>query len=193
MLKPFHTQGLLEAGCDEAGRGCLAGPVSAAAVILPEDFYHKKLNDSKQLSEKDRYTLREVILKDAIAYGVTMVDHKEIDQINILKASILGMHRSLDQLDPRPEHILVDGNRFLPYNFIPYQCVVKGDAKFLSIAAASVLAKTYRDDLMKEMHAKYPQYHWDRNKGYPTVDHRKAIQEHGPSPIHRMSFKLLKS
>lgn len=165
--------------------------MSAAAVILPEDFFHEKLNDSKQLSESDRYALREVIEKEALAFAYCLVDHHEIDKINILKASILGMHRSLEKLTPQPEHILVDGNRFLPYNFIPYQCVIKGDATYLSIAAASVLAKTYRDDYMKELHAKHPEYKWDQNKGYPTADHRDAIRKHGPTPFHRMTFKLL--
>lgn len=191
MLKPYYTKGLIEAGTDEAGRGCLAGPVCAAAVILPPNFSNELLNDSKQLSEKKRIALREVIEKEAIAFGVAFVDHKKIDEINILQASILAMHLALDKLDVRPEHIIIDGNRFKPYNFIPYTTVVKGDAKYLSIAAASVLAKTYRDDYMKKMHEKYPFYKWDKNAGYPTKAHRDGIRENGTTPIHRMTFKLL--
>lgn len=189
MLKAFHTKGLIEAGTDEAGRGCLAGPVTAAAVILPEDFSNELLNDSKQLSEKDRYKLRPIIEKEAIAFAVAHVDPQKIDEINILKASILAMHRSLEQLGTRPEHILVDGNRFIPFNFIPHTTVVKGDAKFLSIAAASVLAKTYRDDFMLELHNKFPQYDWNNNMGYPTPKHKKAIAEHGLTAHHRLTFK----
>jgi len=191
MLKPYFTKGLIEAGTDEAGRGCLAGPVCAAAVILPPDFSNNILNDSKQLSEKKRIALRTIIEKEAIAFGVAFVDHKKIDEINILQASILAMHLALDKLDVRPEHIIIDGNRFKPYNFIPCTTVVKGDAKFLSIAAASVLAKTYRDDFMTKMHHKYPFYGWDKNAGYPTKKHREGIRENGVTPIHRMSFKLL--
>ena len=191
MLKSYFTKGLIEAGTDEAGRGCLAGPVCAAAVILPSDFSNELLNDSKQLSEKNRVELRTIIEKEAIAFGVAFVDHKKIDEINILQASILAMHLAIDELKTTPEHIIVDGNRFKPYNFIPYTTVVKGDAKFLSIAAASVLAKTYRDDYMTKMHKKYPYYAWDKNAGYPTKKHRDGIREKGPTPIHRMTFKLL--
>ena len=189
MLKPYFTKGLIEAGCDEAGRGCLAGPVSAAAVILPQGFSNNLLNDSKKLSEKDRNELRLIIEKEAISYSVQFIDHKKIDEINILWASVLGMHKSLDELDPRPEHILIDGNHFKPYNFIPHTCVVKGDAKYMSIAAASILAKTYRDEFMSKLHKKHPQYGWDLNKGYPTKKHKNALKEHGTTPFHRLTFK----
>lgn len=192
MLKPYYTQGLVEAGTDEAGRGCLAGPVTAAAVILPDGFTNDLLNDSKQLTEKNRELLRPIIEEEALAYGVAFVSPQKIDEINILQASLMAMHLSLDQLKVTPEHILVDGNRFKPYNFIPHTTVVKGDAKFMSIAAASVLAKTYRDEFMRKIHAEHPEYAWDRNAGYPTVAHRKAIAEHGTTPHHRLSFKLLK-
>ncbi|MGB0402962.1 MAG: ribonuclease HII [Salibacteraceae bacterium] len=191
MLKRYHTKGLVEAGTDEAGRGCLCGPVTAAAVILPEGFSNKLLNDSKQLSEKDRFALRPIIEKEALAYGVAFVSPQKIDEINILQASLLAMHLSLDKLNVRPEHILVDGNRFKPYNFIPHTTVVKGDAKFMSIAAASVLAKTYRDDFMLELHKKFPNYDWANNMGYPTKKHRQGIRDFGPTPHHRMTFKLL--
>lgn len=181
----------LEAGCDEAGRGCLAGAVYAAAVILPVGYEHPLLNDSKQLSEKQRYALRPVIERDAIAWAVALVEPQEIDRINILNASILAMHRAIEQLGVAPQHLIVDGNRFKPYRDIPYDCVVKGDGKYLSIAAASVLAKTYRDDYMMQLHDLYPQYGWDKNKGYPTRDHREAIARYGATPCHRMSFRLL--
>lgn len=189
LLLKCHTPGLLEAGCDEAGRGCLAGPVSAAAVILNEDFSHPLLNDSKQLTEREREELRPIIEEHALAYSVQLIDHQKIDEINILQASIFGMHQALEYLDPQPEHILVDGNRFKPYNFIPFTCVVKGDGKYQSIAAASVLAKTYRDDYMLKLHEEYPQYAWNQNKGYPTPAHKRALQEFGPTPIHRKTFK----
>ena len=181
----------LEAGCDEAGRGCLAGAVYAAAVILPVGYEHPLLNDSKQLSEKQRYALRPVIERDAIAWAVARVEPQEIDRINILNASILAMHRAIEQLGVAPQHLIVDGNRFKPYRDIPYDCVVKGDGKYLSIAAASVLAKIYRDDYMMQLHDLYPQYGWDKNKGYPTRDHREAIARYGATPCHRMSFRLL--
>lgn len=191
MLEQFHTAGVIEAGCDEAGRGCLAGPVVAAAVILPPDFRNELLNDSKQLSEKRREELRKIIEQEAIAWGVAWCDNNEIDQINILNASIKAMHKALDKLSIKPEHIIVDGNRFKPYNSTPHQCIVKGDARFMSIAAASILAKTYRDHYMCEMHEKYPAYNWKKNKGYPTKDHRKAIEENGPCELHRLSYKLI--
>ncbi|MCG8582288.1 MAG: ribonuclease HII [Bacteroidales bacterium] len=190
-LLPYLNEKLIEAGCDEAGRGCLAGPVVAAAVILPKDFKHELLNDSKQLTEKQRQKLRPVIEQEALAWAVSFVDHQEIDEINILKASYVAMHRSVDQLATKPEHLLIDGNRFIPYKGINHTCVVKGDGKYLSIAAASVLAKTHRDDYMKKMHEQYPHYAWDKNKGYPTKVHRAGIKEHGISPIHRKTFRLL--
>lgn len=180
-----------EAGCDEAGRGCLAGPVFAAAVILPPDFSNDKLNDSKQLTEKQRYLLRDVIMREAVAYAVAKLDAPQIDEINILNASIKSMHLALDQLSVRPEFIIVDGNRFKSYNDVKYQTIVKGDGKYLSIAAASVLAKTFRDDFMKQIDKEFPQYNWAKNKGYPTADHRAAIKEFGISPYHRRSFRLL--
>lgn len=182
---------LIECGTDEAGRGCLAGPVTAAAVILPDDFRHPFLNDSKQLSEKKRLLLREIIEKEAIAYAVSHVMMEEIDQINILNASILAMHRSIDKLSVPPEFIAIDGNRFKPYKKTPYQCVVKGDGKYLHIAAASILAKTYRDDYMAALHKDYPEYNWQQNKGYPTAEHRNAIRTNGPTSYHRKSFRLL--
>ncbi len=193
MLKNFHQDVLLEAGCDEAGRGCLAGPVAAAAVILPRDFYHPLLNDSKQVTEEHRYELRTYIESTAISYGVAMVDHEEIDVINILKASFKAMHLALDQLLQRPQLLLIDGNRFIPYNKIPHECIIKGDGIYASIAAASILAKTYRDDCMKQLHGSYPQYKWSTNKGYGTAEHRKAIAEFGLSPYHRRSFQCLPS
>lgn len=189
LLSHFQMQ-VLEAGCDEAGRGCLAGPVFAAAVILPKDFYHSLLNDSKQLSEKDRYFLKPLIESKAIAWSVAHVCHKEIDKINILKASFKAMHLAIEKLLVKPGLLLIDGNRFVPYPFIPHQCIVGGDGVYASIAAASVLAKTYRDDFMKTLHQQAPQYGWDRNKGYATKDHRKALDRHGPSPFHRQSFRL---
>lgn len=191
MLKQYLEAGRLEAGCDEAGRGCLAGAVYAAAVILPADFSHEWLNDSKQLHENQRYQLREVIEREALAWAVGVVSESEIDKINILNASFLAMHRALEQLTPQPEHILVDGNRFKKYNDIAHTCVVKGDATYMSIAAASILAKTYRDDYMLRLHGEYPVYAWNNNKGYPTVAHRKAIAEHGSCVYHRQSFQLL--
>ncbi len=191
MLKSHMNPGLIEAGCDEAGRGCLAGSVFAAAVILPEDYVNDGLNDSKQLSAKRRYELRREIERDALAWAVGVVTPEEIDEINILNASILAMHRALDQLKVRPEAIIVDGNRFKPYRFIPYSTVVKGDGKYLSIAAASILAKTYRDDYMDRLAGEFPQYGWTENKGYPTRAHREAIKKYGPTPYHRKSFRLL--
>ncbi|WP_205461914.1 ribonuclease HII [Mangrovibacterium lignilyticum] len=190
-LQLYLQEGRLEAGCDEAGRGCLAGPVVAAAVILPPDFKNELLNDSKKLSEKHRYQLRPIIEEQAVAFAVGIVSHTEIDEINILNASFLAMHRAVDQLNLKPEHLLIDGNRFKAYPEINHTCVIKGDGKFLPIAAASVLAKTYRDDLMNGLHGKFPHYAWDRNKGYPTVAHRKAIEQFGVSPHHRMTFRLL--
>lgn len=190
-LLPFLEAGRLEAGCDEAGRGCLAGPVYAAAVILPQDFSNPLLNDSKQLTEKQRYALRPIIEKEALAWAVGVVDNNEIDRINILKASFTAMHRAIDQLDPRPEFLLIDGNRFIPYPGIGHTTIVKGDGKMMSIAAASVLAKTYRDDYMNQIALEYPQYEWQVNKGYPTAAHREAIKQYGTTPYHRMSFNLL--
>ena len=192
--KPLVTASrtdLLEAGCDEAGRGCLAGPVYAAAVILPPDYQNTWLNDSKQLSEKRRDMLRPVIENEALAWAVGIVTAEEIDRINILNASILAMHRALDLLAVAPQAIAVDGNRFKPYGQIPFQTFVKGDGRFANIAAASILAKTHRDEAMMRLHRQYPFYHWDKNKGYPTKDHRSAIAANGPSPFHRMTFSLL--
>ncbi len=191
MLLPYLNEGIIEAGCDEAGRGCLAGSVFAAAVILPPNFENELLNDSKQLTEKQRYALREVIEREALAWAVGEVTPKEIDKINILNASFLAMHRALDQLTIRPEHLLIDGNRFKKYGDIPHTTVVKGDGKYLSIAAASILAKTYRDDYMSRLHAELPIYDWNNNKGYPTKKHRAAIAQHGASAYHRMTFNLL--
>ncbi|MBR4828305.1 MAG: ribonuclease HII [Muribaculaceae bacterium] len=191
MLQPYLIAGRVEAGCDEAGRGCLAGPVTAAAVILPPDFHNELINDSKQLSERQREKLRPVIEREAIAWAVSMVSPKEIDRINILRASITAMHRALDQLSVRPEGILVDGNRFFPYHDIPYTTIVKGDGKMLSIAAASILAKTHRDEVMRQLDKEYPQYGWAKNKGYPTPDHRAAIAQHGVTEHHRRTFQLL--
>jgi len=191
MLKPYYYEGMVEAGCDEAGRGCLAGSVYAAAVILPPDYHNDELNDSKQLTEKRRYALREIIQRDAVAWAVGVVTAEEIDKINILNASILAMHRALDGLKTRPEAIIIDGNRFKPYGDLPYTTIVKGDGKYLSIAAASILAKTYRDDYMLKLAEEYPQYDWKSNKGYPTKKHREAIKTHGVTPYHRHSFNLL--
>ncbi|MBQ3677759.1 MAG: ribonuclease HII [Bacteroidales bacterium] len=188
MLKSFFTKDCVEAGCDEAGRGCLAGPVYAAAVILPPDYHNANLNDSKQLSDKKRKELRGQIQHDAMAWAVGVVDNHEIDKINILNASFLAMHRALDKLSLVPEHIIIDGNRFKKYKDIPFDCVVKGDGKFLSIAAASILAKTYRDDFMDELHEQFPFYDWKSNKGYPTLRHKLAIQEHGLTDFHRVTF-----
>ena len=191
MLKNAYYINKVEAGCDEAGRGCLAGSVFAVAVILPPDYENELLNDSKQLSEKKRYLLRSMIEKDALAWAVGVVTAAEIDKINILNASILAMHRALDALSVRPEAIIVDGNRFKPYHDVPHTTIVKGDGKYLSIAAASILAKTYRDDYMKAIAEEFPQYDWRSNKGYPTKKHRAAIKEYGISPYHRKSFTLL--
>lgn len=189
MLLPiYNTQGLIEAGCDEAGRGCLAGSVYAAAVILPPDYTNDELNDSKKLSAKRRYALRKVIERDAVAWAVGVATAAEIDEINILNASILAMHRALDKLAVRPEFVIVDGNRFKPYHDVPHQTIVKGDGKYLAIAAASILAKTYRDDYMHELHKEFPYYGWDRNAGYPTKQHREGIAEHGLTPYHRVTF-----
>ena len=190
MLLPYLNKGLIEAGCDEAGRGCLAGAVYAAAVILPPDFQNELLNDSKQLTERQRYQLRPIIEQEAVAWAVGIVSPEEIDKINILNASFLAMHRAIDQLKVRPEHLLIDGNRFKPFDGYGYQCVVKGDAKFASIAAASVLAKTWRDEHMRSLAKEFPQYGWDRNMGYPTKEHVEAIIRHGYTPYHRKSFHL---
>ena len=191
MLLPYMEAGRIEAGCDEAGRGCLAGAVYAAAVILPPDFHNDELNDSKQLSERRRYVLRPIIEAEAVAWAVGVVTPEEIDRINILKASFLAMHRAIEQLKVRPEHLLIDGNRFTPYPGIGHTTVVKGDGKYLSIAAASVLAKTYRDDYMNRLATEYPEYAWDVNKGYPTKAHREAIRQYGITPYHRKTFRLL--
>lgn len=191
MLELSLYPDLIEAGCDEAGRGCLAGPVFAAAVILPQDFECEALNDSKQLSEKQRYMLRPYIEEKALAWAVGIVDNNEIDKINILNASFLAMHRAIEKLSIRPQHLLIDGNRFRTKEEIPYTCVIKGDGKLLPIAAASVLAKTYRDDYMDKLHDEYTQYNWNKNKGYPTKLHRKAIELYGTTPYHRMTFTLL--
>jgi ribonuclease HII len=191
MLKPFLNKNTIEAGSDEAGRGCLAGPVLAAAVILPFGFRHAELNDSKQLSRKQREKLRIEIEKEAVDWAVGLSSSVEIDRINILNASFLAMHRAIEKLSIVPEHLLIDGNRFRTYPGIPHTCIVKGDSKFLSIAAASILAKTYRDDLMEKLHLEFPQYHWNSNKGYPTLAHRGAIAKFGTTEYHRMSFRLL--
>ena len=190
-LKSFHTKGIVEAGCDEAGRGCLAGPVFAAAVILPPKYKNKTLNDSKQLSEKVRYELRKKIEADALTYAIGVVSQQEIDEINILRASFLAMHRALDQLDRRPEALLIDGNRFTKYNDITHHCIIKGDGIYLAIAAASILAKTYRDEYMANLHPQFPHYRWDTNMGYPTKAHRDAIRQYGPCEHHRKTFTLL--
>ena len=191
MLKSCFHPGVTEAGCDEAGRGCLAGSVYAAAVILPPDYQNAALDDSKKLSARRRYELREVIERDALSWAVGVVSPEEIDRINILNASLLAMHRALDQLTLRPEAVIVDGNRFKPYHDLPYATIVKGDGKYLSIAAASILAKTYRDDYMDRLAAEYPQYDWLCNKGYPTRRHRDAIRQYGVTPYHRKSYNLL--
>lgn len=191
MLEAHYYEGKIEAGCDEAGRGCLAGSVYAAAVILPEGYENELLNDSKQLTEKKRYQLREIIERDAVAWAVGIVTPEEIDKINILNASILAMHRALDQLKVRPEAVIVDGNRFKKYKDLPHTTIVKGDGKYLSIAAASILAKTYRDDYMNKLAEEYPQYDWLSNKGYPTKKHREAIKQYGITPYHRKSYNLL--
>ena len=193
MLEAYYTKDVIEAGCDEAGRGCLAGPVFAAAVILPPDFKSELLNDSKQLSEKNRYALRPLIEKEAIAWGIGVVTAPEIDAINILKASFLAMHRAIEQLKVQPQALLIDGNRFTPYKEIPFTCMVKGDGRFRSIAAAAILAKTYRDAYMLQLAEEYPSYGWQQNKGYPTRAHREAISKHGITPYHRKTFTLLPS
>lgn len=191
MLLPYFKEGQVEAGCDEAGRGCLAGPVVAAAVILPADYSHQRLNDSKKLSEKVRIQLEEDVKKDAIAYAVGIVDPKEIDEINILNASFLAMHRAIDQLNQIPDWLLIDGNRFNEHPTIPHECIIKGDGKYLSIAAASIIAKNYRDQLMRDLAENHPEYGWHTNVGYPTKKHREAIKNHGTTSYHRLSFQLL--
>ena len=191
MLKSYYRENIIEAGCDEAGRGCLAGPVFAAAVILPKNFSHTLINDSKKLTENTRLRLREEIQEEAISWSVEMVDNNIIDQINILNASIQAMFQAIDSLTIKPQYLLIDGNRFKPYPSIPHQCFIKGDSRFLSIAAASILAKTYRDEYMKKLHKKYSNYGWDRNKGYPTKLHRDAISRYGITPHHRKSFTLI--
>lgn len=193
MLLSSYTPDLIECGCDEAGRGCLAGAVFAAAVILPKDYQNERLNDSKQLSERERYELREVIQKEAIAWAVASVSPEDIDKMNILRAAIHAMNMAVAQLSTTPEMLLIDGNRFYPEHVIPFQTIVKGDAEYLSIAAASILAKTYRDDYMNTLHQQYPQYCWDKNKGYPTAAHYAALDQFGPTPLHRRTFKLSKS
>ncbi len=190
-LLSYHHLNAIEAGCDEAGRGCLSGPVVAAAVILPADFQNDLLNDSKKLSEAQRNELRPIIEQEALAYGVSFVHEAEIDELNILKASFIAMHRAIDQLKLRPEFLLIDGNRFIPYPDIPHECIIKGDGKYLSIAAASILAKTWRDEYMEKIHHEFPMYDWDRNKGYPTPKHRDGIRKHGACKYHRQSFTLL--
>ena len=188
LLKLFYQTELVEAGCDEAGRGCLAGPVFAAAVILPEGFYHEKLNDSKQVTEEDRYELRTFIEKNAICYQVASVDQEEIDRINILNASFKAMHLAIEKLTTKAKYLIIDGNRFTKYKRIPHQCIIQGDGEYASIAAASILAKTYRDDFMRNLHPDFPQYKWNTNKGYGTLEHRKAIEQFGLTPYHRRSF-----
>jgi ribonuclease HII len=192
VLRSYHQKEIaFEAGCDEAGRGCLAGPVFAAAVILPLKFRHKLLNDSKQVKASDRDALRVVIEKEAVCYAVASVDNEEIDRINILQASFRAMHLALEKLQQMPGYILVDGNRFIPYGNIPHACIIKGDGIYASIAAASILAKTYRDEYMQQLHQQYPHFGWQENKGYPTISHRNAIREHGDTPYHRKTFRLL--
>lgn len=191
MLEPFYQTELIEAGCDEAGRGCYAGPVFAAAVILPVNFSHPLLNDSKQVKEKDRNDLRIFIEQNALSFAVAMVDNKEIDKINILKASFKAMHKAIDTLVIKPQLLLIDGNRFTPYKTTPHHCIIKGDGKFANIAAASILAKTYRDEYMQSLHNKFPKYGWDKNKGYGTLTHRKAIEQFGICKYHRLSFNII--
>lgn len=190
MLAPFFQEKLLEAGCDEAGRGCLAGPVFAAAVILPKDFFHPLLNDSKQVTEEQRYELRPLIEQNALAFAIAQLDHKQIDKLNILKASFKAMHLAVKKLAIKPELLLIDGNRFSSFRRVPHQCIVGGDGKYASIAAASILAKTYRDDFMKVLHVKYPRYNWAQNKGYATKDHQAALNKYGPCRHHRKTFRL---
>lgn len=192
-LKSCYQSIKVEAGCDEAGRGCLAGPVYAAAVVLPVDYFNPMLNDSKQLSEKQRDKLRPEIEKEALAWGVGVVSNQEVDEINVLNAAYLGMHRAVDSLRLKPEFLIIDGNRFKPYPGVPHECIVKGDGKYFSIAAASVLAKTYRDEFMYKIAKEFPEYGWESNKGYPTKDHRNAIRKYGVTPYHRTSFKLLEN
>ena len=191
QLKSFFKESVIEAGCDEAGRGCLAGPVVAAAVILPKDFKNEVLNDSKILSEKKRDVLRKLVEKESLAWAVAFVDNKMIDKINILNASILAMHKAIEQLQIKPEHLIIDGNRFKPYADIPHQCIVKGDSKYLSIAAASVLAKTHRDEYIKKIDCEFPEYFWAKNKAYPTKQHRQAIEKYGITKYHRKSYRLI--
>lgn len=191
MLQQFLQKGRIEAGCDEAGRGCLAGAVYAAAVILPPDFQNEKLNDSKKLSEREREALRVIIEREALAWAVAVVTAEDIDEINILNASFLAMHRAIEQLQIKPEFLLIDGNRFKQYPNIPHECIIKGDGKMMSIAAASILAKTHRDEYMMNLHSQYPNYGWDGNKGYPTKAHRNAIATYGTTPYHRLTFRLL--
>jgi len=191
LLKKKYQSVLIEAGCDEAGRGCFAGPVFAAAVILPQKFYHPLLNDSKQVKEENRYILRDFIEKNAAAYAVAQVDHDEIDRINILNASFKAMHLALDKLKIKPQFLLIDGNRFKPYNEIPHKCIIEGDAMYASVAAASILAKTYRDDYMKQLHEEFPHYKWNTNKGYGTPEHRSAIEDFGLCKYHRKSFNII--
>ncbi len=191
MLKSSFTEDKIEAGCDEVGRGCLAGPVVAAAVILPLNYRHKLLRDSKKLSKNTREQLGEEIKKDAISFAIAEIHNEEVDKLNVLKASFIGMHRALDKLSQIPELLLIDGNRFLPYQNIPYECIIKGDDKYMSIAAASILAKTHRDNLMRELAIEHPRYGWERNVGYPTKEHRNAIKKYGITPYHRRSFRLL--
>ena len=190
MLLSFYQDKYIEVGCDEAGRGCLAGPVFAAAVILPTDFNHAVLTDSKQLDARNRQELRSIIEEQAISFAVAQVDHEEIDRINILNASFLAMHRALNQLHIRPQFIIIDGNRFTKYEDLPHACIIKGDGKYFSIAAASILAKTYRDEFMENLALEYPQYGWLSNKGYPTIKHREAVMKHGFSPYHRKTFRI---
>jgi ribonuclease HII len=192
MLLPYYQDQFIEAGCDEAGRGCLAGPVFAAAVILPKDFEHHLLNDSKQVKEKDRYTLRKEIEDQAISWAVGVVSHQEIDEINILNASFLAMHKAVEKLNIQPQFLIIDGNRFKPYPNINHQCIIKGDGKYYAIAAASILAKTYRDDFMEKIDQEYPAYQWKKNKGYPTIAHRNTVLDIGFSPYHRKTFKVTK-
>ncbi|MFL5786663.1 MAG: ribonuclease HII [Flavisolibacter sp.] len=190
LLQAYHQKELIEAGCDEAGRGCLAGPVFASAVILPKDFSHPFLNDSKQLTEEQRYELRPIIEQQAVAFAVASLCNKKIDKYNILKASFKSMHLAIKQLNPQPQLLLIDGNRFIRYKKIPHKCIIQGDGIYFSIAAASVLAKTYRDDYMKELHHKFPQYKWAQNKGYATKEHQEALDQYGPCKYHRNSFRL---
>lgn len=190
MLQSYYHKTSLEAGCDEAGRGCLAGPVFAAAVILPKNFYHSLLNDSKQLTEEQRYELRPVIEGQAIAFAVASLCNRQIDKLNILKASLKSMHLAIKQLNPQPELLLIDGNRFIRFKKIPHHCIIQGDALFAPIAAASILAKTYRDDFMKDLHQRFPQYNWAKNKGYATREHQASLEKYGPCKYHRKSFRL---